>query len=164
MLEARKAIQIVSFLLGKFSSWLIFFLTVITFIDILGRYLFNSPITGVFEITELALAVMVFLALGYTQVFKGHVTIDFFVSRLNPAKRKCMEIFMLSVSFLLISVLTWELGLHTVRLYRAGNVTGVLELPHWPIVLTMAIGSGVYAINILLDLLSAIRKGGSDAT
>jgi len=160
----RKVIFTLNGVFVKVASWFIFFLTVITFSDIVGRYFFNSPITGVFEITELTLAIMIFLALGYTHLFRGHVAIDFFVSRLKPQKRRYVEILTLSVSFLLIGILTWELGLHALRLYRAGNVTGVLELPHWPIVVIMTLGSGVYAVDILLDLWSTLRKGGSNAT
>lgn len=162
-METHKAIFFLNVLLGKLASGFIFLLTVITFIDIMGRYFFNYPLAGVFEVTELTVAIMVFLALGYTHVLKGHVTIDFFIRKLTPPKRRYAEILTLSVSFLLICLLTWELGLHTVRLYRAGNVTGVLELPHWPIVLTMTVGSGIYAMDILFDLLSAMRKGGSNA-
>ena len=42
---------------------MIVFLAVLTLVDVLGRYVFNAPVPGALEITEIVLALMIGAAL-----------------------------------------------------------------------------------------------------
>ena len=52
--------------------------------DVLGRYLFNNPITGTQEIFEILLPGIVLLGWAYAQRFKSHVTVDIIYNRFSP--------------------------------------------------------------------------------
>jgi len=70
-------------LLGLATLALVVMMFVISF-DALGRYLFDSPFKGSFEITSLFLMVMVvFATLSYNYGAKKHVRLDLFTSRLE---------------------------------------------------------------------------------
>jgi TRAP-type C4-dicarboxylate transport system permease small subunit len=56
-----------SYFLGSVGAGVIFALMLITGIDVIGRYLFHSPLVGAFEMSELALAIMVLFGWGYNQ-------------------------------------------------------------------------------------------------
>ena len=51
------------FLLELLASVVLFLLMLITCIDVVGRYLFASPLPGATELTEVGLAIMVFAAI-----------------------------------------------------------------------------------------------------
>ena len=49
--------------LGAAASLLLLVMMLLTFADVLGRYVFNTPLRGAFEITELALLSLIFAGL-----------------------------------------------------------------------------------------------------
>ncbi len=76
-----KAIERVSRALNIVGMGGVFVLILWVTTDVAGRYLFNKPIVGSLEITELLMAVMVFSGLAYTGVLRAHIRIDTLVGR-----------------------------------------------------------------------------------
>ena len=64
---------------------LLFLMMLLTFADVVARYLFNRPIRGGFEITELTLLVLIFAGLPLVSHADEHVTMDF-IDRLLPPR------------------------------------------------------------------------------
>ena len=64
-------------ILHKISSVLLMALMFLTAADVIGRFFFNKPITGTYELTGLLLAVMIFFSLGAGQLQRNHIEIDF---------------------------------------------------------------------------------------
>ena len=58
----------------------IFAMAALTFADVLGRYVFSSPIQGTFEIVGLLLGVVTFSALPLITYERTHITVDLFDS------------------------------------------------------------------------------------
>jgi tripartite ATP-independent transporter DctM subunit len=76
--------------IGVFSRWtnyigsaVIMLMVGMTFADVIMRYLFNSPITGAMEITQVLLIAAVFLAIAHTHNQKGHVSVDVVTGKLG---------------------------------------------------------------------------------
>ena len=55
----------------------------ITFVDVAGRYLFNAPLGGAKELTEVLLALMVFGAAPLVAATRSHITTALFESALK---------------------------------------------------------------------------------
>ena len=70
--------------LGIAASALLLMMMVLTFADVVARYLFNWPIRGGFEITELTLLVLIFAGLPLVSHADEHVTMDFIDRMLPP--------------------------------------------------------------------------------
>ena len=64
---------------------LLFMMMVLTFADVVARYLINRPIRGGFEITELTLLVLIFAGLPLVSHADEHVTMDF-IDRILPVR------------------------------------------------------------------------------
>jgi TRAP-type C4-dicarboxylate transport system permease small subunit len=64
-------------LLGVIAGVLLFCMMTLTFIDVILRYLFNAPLKGSFEITELMLVGLIFAALPLVSRREEHVVMDF---------------------------------------------------------------------------------------
>lgn len=74
------------------SKIVLFFLMFLTFADVVGRYFFNKPVTGSYELTGLALALIIFFSLGTTQIKKEHIEIDFLINKLPMKIQESLNI------------------------------------------------------------------------
>ena len=52
-----------------------------TAVEIIGRYLFNQPIPGYVENTELMMLAIAFLGIGYNQRIGAHVRMDLIIKK-----------------------------------------------------------------------------------
>ena len=66
---------------------LLFLMMLLTFADVVARYLINRPIRGGFELTELTLLVLIFAGLPLVSHADEHVTMDF-IDRLLPPRAR----------------------------------------------------------------------------
>ena len=62
--------------LESLSALTLMALMLITCVDVAGRYLFNNPLTGSTELTEMALAIVVFSVLPIISWRNDHVVVD----------------------------------------------------------------------------------------
>ena len=111
---------------------------VLTFADVVARYLINSPIPGGFEITELGLLVLIFAGLPLVSHADEHVTMDF-IDRMLPAAAnralvRVVHAFCAAVMFFL----TWQVWIKAGRISGYGDNTDVLKIPVGPFVYFMA--------------------------
>src|SRR2546421_6402785 len=70
--------------LGVAASAILMVLMLITFADVVSRYLLNWPLRGAFEATELMLLVLIFAGLPLVSHADEHVTMDF-IDRMLPS-------------------------------------------------------------------------------
>jgi len=56
----------------------LFSMASLTFVDVIGRYVFNAPVPGTFEIVEYLLGLLTFSSLPLITRARGHVTVDIF--------------------------------------------------------------------------------------
>lgn len=126
--------------------------------DVVGRYFFLFPISGTFELTNFMLALVVFFAIGYTQVRRGHISIDVVVSRFSPRAQAIIDSITYLFSLGLFSLVTWQSAVHANRLFEGHNVSGVLSLPIYPFVIAVGVGSLLFCLVLLVDLLSSLAK------
>ena len=62
--------------LGLITAVLLFMMMILTLLDVFGRYLFNSPIMGAYEITELMLVVLIFAGIPLAGANDEHIAVD----------------------------------------------------------------------------------------
>ena len=72
-------------MLAYVGGYVLFGMMILTTCDVIGRYLFNLPITGAYEISEAMMVTVVFFFIGYAQAAKAHVAVDLVVKVL-PGK------------------------------------------------------------------------------
>ena len=79
--------------LGTIAAALMFCLMLLTCVDVVGRYFFNKPVTGGFELTEMLLAALIFAGLPLVTLRGDHITVDLFdpvttLTEASPALRE----------------------------------------------------------------------------
>ena len=132
--------------LGVAASALLLGMMVLTFADVVARYLFNRPIRGAFELTELTLLVLIFAGLPLVSHADEHVTMDF-IDRMLP--QRAVPILIRLIHALVAAVfffLTWQVLIKAGRIAGYGDTTDVLRIPVGPFVYFMAAMIGLTAL------------------
>ena len=124
--------------LGVAASALLFAMMCLTFVDVVARYLFNSPIRGGFEVTELMLLVLIFAGLPLVSHGDEHVTMDF-IDRMLPPRAVSMLIRLVhALVAAMFFFLTWQMLIKAGRIAGYGDTTDVLRIAVGPFVYFMA--------------------------
>jgi TRAP-type C4-dicarboxylate transport system permease small subunit len=123
--------------LGVAASAILFAMMLLTFVDVVARYVFNRPLRGAFEVTELMLLVLIFAGLPLVSWADQHVTMDF-IDRLLGGRARNLEWLMHGVSAALMAVLAWLVWLKADRIWAYRDATDVLRIVYGPFVYFMA--------------------------
>jgi TRAP-type C4-dicarboxylate transport system permease small subunit len=141
----------------KIAVVVLFSLMLLTTADVFLRT-FYRPISGVIEITQLGLAVIVFTALGYSQVTREHIQIDFFMNLLPLKLQRFIQVIVYLLVLGLYGVVFWQLLVYGERLKALNSITPVLKLPIYPVVYVAAIGVLFFLLVLFADLVESSIK------
>jgi TRAP-type C4-dicarboxylate transport system permease small subunit len=144
----RKWEKKVDAVLGIASSILLFGLMVLTFFDVVGRYLLNRPIRGAFEVTELALLVLIFAGLPLVSHADEHVTMDFIDRLLGDRGRDIWLRAMHAACAVIMFFIAWQTWIKAGKIAGYGDTTDVLRI---------AVGPFVYFMTAMLALTGVIH-------
>jgi TRAP-type C4-dicarboxylate transport system permease small subunit len=135
--------------LGVASSIILMILMLLTVVDVVSRYLFNAPLRGAFEITELMLLVLIFAGLPLVSHADEHVTMDFIDRILG---RRPLDIVVRLVhlgtaaAMFLLTWLMWDKAVRIGGYGQGGDTTDVLKVTVAPFVIFMAVMIAVTGI------------------
>ncbi len=147
--DEKGPVRWLAFFLEVVSASVLFFLMALTCVDVLGRYLFNSPLHGGTEMTEIGLAVMVFAAMPVITWRGGHIVVDLLDRFLGSKVVKVLSLFaalVMSSSLYFLALRIFELGERSIR---RGVVTEFLAMPTGYIVQYIAIMSWATAFGMI---------------
>ncbi len=154
----EKAVTGFSSLFNMVASASLVVMMLLSCSDIFMRYLFNSPITGTYDIVGLSGAVLASFAMPYTMLKKGHVAVEILIQSLSRGKQLIIGTFTHLLGISLFLVLIWQAILLSRDMKAAGEVTPTLLLPFYPIVYCMAVCFFGLCLAILVNLLHVWTK------
>ncbi len=135
------------------AAMALFFLMVLTSVDVIGRYVFNSPLTGSTELTEFAVAIVVFAYLPIISWREEHIVVDLldnlFSKRVQHIRAGIINIIIV-VSLIFLGL---RIEVLASRSLRYGQVSEYMEVPVGYIMWFIAIMCWVTAIGIMINLL-----------
>ncbi|MCP3908965.1 MAG: TRAP transporter small permease [Oceanicoccus sp.] len=141
----------------------IFLLVFLASANVLGRWLFNMPISGYVDWVEQAMAFFAFLGLSYTQRIGGHIRMDMLVGSLKGRLLWISELLSVLLMFLVTLVLIYGSYLHFYRAFSIGDSSVDIDLPTWPAKLVVPIALSIFALRLLLQIwgyAKAVANGG----
>lgn len=124
----------------------------LTVADVTLRAVFNTPLRGVYELVELLLAGVFFLALPAVFLRDEHIVVDVIdtvAPRWVPALRRVAD----ALAVVLLAVMTWQGWLAARDTLAFGDVTADLGLPrilHWIPLLAGVAGGAVAGLAMTL--------------
>lgn len=144
-------------ILSHAAALILFALMVLTTADVVGRYFFNAPILGVFEITEFMMVCIVFFSMAPTQAQKGHVAVDILVSLFSKRLQNVFEFLNYFLSMGILTLVTWKSIARGFEVMGTGEFSGTLRIPVYPFVFMLALGCAALCVEFLKDLSGKLR-------
>jgi len=172
-LTIRRAVDGLTTILNVVGTLLIFAIMVLVNTDVIGRSMFNAPVSGVPEMVSLSIVMIVFLQVA--QTFRmGRLTrtdaIPNFIKSRAPRLHAVLELVFATAAIALI----WQLLSASYPLFVKSWVRGTFEgtigdftAPVWPVKLVILIGCSALVVQLVLFALTAIfrlKNGGVDDT
>ena len=132
-----------------------------TVTSVAARYLFNAPIPGDYEITELVCGAAVFAFLPYCQLNRANIVVEFFTVRLRERSKRVLDV-VHTVAFTAVALLmTWRLAVGGLGKLADGQTTLYLGIPlYWGYLLAF-LGAALLClvcVQVLVDLVRAVRR------
>ena len=127
--------------LARVAACILAAVAAVTFCDVVGRYVFNSPFTFTVEFTELSMALIVYLGVGLTTQDRGHIVVDVVTLRLPTSVRLLLSLVTNVLSFVFLVIMIWQLWQRAAFLFDKGDTTPIWLIPLWPVAFLMAAGS-----------------------
>lgn len=124
----------------------------LTVADVLGRYLFNAPIKGATELTELMLAATIFLGLPAATMDREHVTVDLLTDRLSGLFDRLRRPVILLATAAVQLLIGWRIWVTAMEVASYGGTTPSLELPVAPVGFLAAMLCAVSALVMLAQI------------
>lgn len=124
--------------LGLVAAIVLFILMMLTTVDVIGRYVFNRPVAGAFEITEMMLAALIYCGLPLVSQRREHIVIDTFDHFMSRGVRRGLDMAAEVLCSATLFGLAWLVFRRAVRVLDYGDTTTVLKLPLAPVAYLMA--------------------------
>ena len=135
-----------------------FIMRLLTFIDVTGRYVFNSPLPALHEIISFMMPGLIFCILPLVCSNEEHVTIDLLDVFIPTRIKRLQAIFVNLISSSAMFFLAWRLAEKSAAHYEFEEVTDDLYLVLWPFSLLIAVLSAIAAIALLSNTFGYIFR------
>jgi len=146
--------------LERALSWsmalLLFAMMAVTTIDVLGRYLFSSPIPGGYEMVQFMMALVVFCSLPITTRQDSHLTVSIISGNLKGGTARMHRLFVLLVSLAGTIVIAWRTWDQGAILTQSKQVSNLLEWPLGPIAYAMAVFAWLTVAILVAMIIAAL--------
>lgn len=152
----------VAFLLEVISACALLFLMALTCTDVIGRYFFSNSLDAASELTEIALAILIFAEMPIITWRGGHIIVDVLDSYLGSRIVQVLgliSIFVISSGLYILAVKIFALA---ERSLRRSEVTEYLGMPIGYIVQYIAIMSWITAFCAITYGLFDLFKSATD--
>lgn len=154
-----KIISYLSCLFGYIAAVMLGCMMILTVVDVFMRYVFNAPITGATEVSELMMVIVVFPALAWIALERSHIKVDLLLSRWPRQIRLFVEMITLLFALGTFAIITWQSFLESGKVKEA---TSLLEVPESPFHWIMTLGFAMLClaiITLIIQNVIAIAKG-----
>lgn len=98
-LRLLRIIDAISTWAGKVAAWLIVALTFVVSIEVLKRYILNSPTAWIFDLNNMLYGTLFMLCGAYALASNAHVRGDFLYSSLSPRRQASFDLVLYFVFF-----------------------------------------------------------------
>ncbi|MFX0200946.1 MAG: TRAP transporter small permease subunit [Candidatus Hodarchaeota archaeon] len=155
-----KPCRIIDAAITKVTVWFLFVsvlclvvMMVLLTIDIITTKFFNMPIPGVTEIVEDLNIPLVFMAMAYVQLERGHIAGPIFENRFSATINNYIKIGGYFLGILITSFVAWRSISLLKEMLAVGEVkSGAIHFPLWPFALSSALSFVLFALTLALSI------------
>jgi len=151
-LKFDNAVTRIARVLANISVALLAIMLFLGVADVLGRYIFNRPVTGTLEVFEILLPGIVMLSVAYTQLNKAHIRVELLFNRLSPRLQAAISFatsLWLTILFVLVA---WQGTLIAISLWRQHRLISIIGVPVFTVQLFIPFGALIMCLILIVDL------------
>jgi TRAP-type mannitol/chloroaromatic compound transport system permease small subunit len=128
--------------IGRLVKFLILLINAAVVLAVVARYVFNSPLVWVHEVSIFAFGTHFVLTGGYVLLHEGHVRMDVIYRLLRPRVKAIVDLITAPIFFLFVFVLLWQGGAMTLHSWKIHEVNTTYWAPVlWPFKMLVPIGA-----------------------
>lgn len=126
--------------------------------DVFMRYVFNSPIVGVWDLSTMAFAIIIWGPMTYAALRGSHIALTFLLDKFPRLPRLGLQVIISLVTSGMLGLVSWRLLLHAIHLDETQFVSPTLRIPHAPVTYFAAFACVIMALAFLTRLPEALGK------
>lgn len=163
--RARQARSLTNFVFDKVEDVFLlaallslFVMMILTTGNAVARYLYNDPISGTYELTELYLMPMaIFLTAAHLQDNDGNINVDILYDRFPSEGQTLVDLLGRILAVVVFAPIAYRTGLEFWTGYVEGRISvGVVEFPIYLSWLIMSVGLFALSIRLLFQIASDV--------
>jgi TRAP-type C4-dicarboxylate transport system permease small subunit len=135
-------------ILTNIAAWALAAMMFLTFVDVVLRYFFNSPIQGAGELIEFMMAIVVPFSIVYCARLKAHIAVDFITESLPKSVRNVIDTINSVLMLGLFVLITYQSYFYLIDEFESGLTSPVLYIPTYPFVAMVSLA--FFALTLVL--------------
>ena len=152
-------------LLKRLDEWLIAILlaamTLLTFAQVVMRYVFNSGFTWAQELTTILFAFMIFIGISYGVRVGAHIGVDALIKIFTPQVRRIVSVIAVLLCLLYAGMVIYGSFIYVMKMKKIGIELEDLPVQMWLVRAILPIGFTLLALRFLPVLVNLV-SGKSD--
>lgn len=152
-----KVITTANDFIGRYISLLVIPLVLITTINVVARYVFNSPTVWCTDVNMQIFSIIVLFGGAFGIVHKSHVRVDVLTSRLRPVARSWVELITSGLFFFAYGILLWQSTIVGLESFQQKEVyTSIWSPPIYPLKMLIPVAILLLLLQGLCDFIGHI--------
>ena len=128
---------------------LLAFMTLITFLQVVLRYVFNTGLVWSLEATTYSFGALVLVGISYGIRTRTHIAVDLVTRRLPENARYTVALVALAFCLVYACLMLYGSSVYVERLYALGNFARDLPAPKWLLTATMPMGFALLIYRLM---------------
>ncbi|MCJ7592297.1 MAG: TRAP transporter small permease [Woeseiaceae bacterium] len=149
--------------INRLEEWLmaalLAFMTVLTFVQVVLRYVFNSGWVWSLEATTYSFAALVLVGMSYGVRTRTHIAIDLFIRKLPTVGRRYIDLIAVVACLAYALLMLYGSAVLVDRMLTLGNDARDIPVPKWLLTATMPLGFALLAYRFLESGWHLLRYG-----
>ncbi len=152
--------------LDRFEEWIVTTMlaamTLLTFSQVVMRYVFNAGWTWALELTTVFFAMMIFVGISYGVRVGAHIGVDALVKKLPVDTRRAVSILVVLLCLVYAGLVIYGSVIYVSKMQMIGVELEDLPVPVWIVRSIMPFGYALLTLRFL-QVLYALVTGKSDS-
>jgi len=157
MQPIKKLLGYVDNVLNYVTGIALIILTFMICFDVFTRFAFNKPLPATVEVSELLMAYIVFLALGYTLSMGMHIRVTVLFEYIPQSVKRALDLLCDFLGFafcLIITYYAWNFFLHSLSIRE--EMLAVVKLPWYVGKFAMPVGFLFFTVHYLVHFVDTV--------
>jgi C4-dicarboxylate transporter DctQ subunit len=150
-------------MIDRLEEWLmaalLAFMTVLTFVQVVMRYVFNTGLVWSLEATTYSFAALVLIGMSYGVRTKTHIATDLLTRKLSEPLQRYVALAAIFACLVYALLMLYGAAVLVDRLMTLGNAARDIPAPKWLLTATMPLGFALLVFRFLEAGWSLLRRG-----